>query len=193
MRPSDRPDEPLLPGVVQGFRTWGLSLDPSGTPGLMGSGETRWQQGGEATVASCVPPRGFESTHPQDEPAPVGDCSCGLYASHPWARDPNADFLRVDGMGLEPDEVFGVVEAWGRIEVHADGFRAEFARPIALFARTGAELEWNVPSDRLAASYNCELIPVASVAELATQLQRFASCLDRNLVARLGGPAGLAA
>ena len=85
-------------------------------------------------------------------------------------------------MGLEPDEVFGVIEAWGRIEVHEDGFRAQFARPIALFAKTGAELEWDVPSERMAAEYRCELIRVDSVEELAAELQRFDKGLDRAFV-----------
>jgi hypothetical protein len=29
--------------------------------------------------------------------------------------------------------VWGEVEAWGEIEVHADGFRAEFALPVSLY------------------------------------------------------------
>ncbi|MFM8520047.1 MAG: hypothetical protein ACKOB2_06585, partial [Solirubrobacterales bacterium] len=79
------------------------------------------------------------------------------------------------------------VEAWGRMEVHEDGFRAEYARPIALFARSGAELEWDVPSDRMAAEYGCELIRVGSVEELAAELEQFDQGLERTLVQDLVG------
>jgi hypothetical protein len=177
-----REPEPLVPGVVQGLRTWGLALDRHSVPGLIGYGQTRWASGGEPTVATCVTEHGRERGEHSGLAAPTEGCTCGLYANHPWARDPNSDFLRVDGMGLEPDEVFGVVEAWGRIEVHEDGFRAEFARPIALFAKTGAELAWDVPSEGMAAEYRCELIRVDSVEELAAKLERFDGGLDRSFV-----------
>jgi hypothetical protein len=53
-------------------------------------------------------------------PAPSGVCSCGLYAYH-----------EVGSLDTYAD-VVGTVLAWGRIEVHADGFRSEWQRPIAL-------------------------------------------------------------
>ena len=179
--------EPLVPGVVHGLRTWGLALDREGRPGLIGYGHTRWESGGRPTRGDCLPGEGEPKVHPAGSPVPAAGCACGLYASHPWARDPNSDFLRVDGMGLEPDDVFGVVEAWGRMEVHEDGFRAEYARPIALFARTGAELEWDVPNDRMAEEYGCELIRVGSVEELAAELEQFDKGLDPVLVEDLVG------
>ena len=180
-------EEPLVAGAVHGFRTWSLALDRESRPGLIGYGHTRWESGGQPTRAECLPGNGTPASHPEGFPVPAEGCACGLYASHPWARDPNSDFLRVDGMGLEPDDVFGVVEAWGRMEVHEDGFRAEYARPIALFARTGAELEWDVPSDRMAAEYGCILIRVGSVEELAAEMTRFDRGLDRALVEDLVG------
>ena len=179
--------EPLVPGGVHGLRTWGLALDREGRPGLIGYGHTRWESGGRPTRGDCLPGEGEPKVHPTGSPVPAAGCACGLYASHPWARDPNSDFLRVDGMGLEPDDVFGVVEAWGRMEVHEDGFRAEYARPIALFARTGAELEWDVPNDRMAEEYSCELIRVGSVEELAAELEQFDKGLDPVLVEDLVG------
>ena len=180
-------EEPLVPGAVHGLRTWSLSLDRESRPGLIGYGHTRWEPGGRPTRAECLPGDGTPAAHPEGSPVPAEGCACGLYANHTWARDPNSDFLRVDGMGLEPDDVFGVVEAWGRMEVHEDGFRAEFARPIALFARTGAELEWDVPSERMAAEYGCVLIRVGSVEELAAELEQFDRGLDRALVEDLVG------
>jgi hypothetical protein len=193
LRPGDSEPSPLFPGRVQGFRTWRLSLDRLSTPSLIGQGDTRWERDGRPTVASCLPPREFEPNHAPGERSPAGRCSCGLYASHPWSRDPNSDFMRVDGMGLEPEDVFGVIEAWGRIEVHDDGFRAEFARPIALFSRRDAAFDWKVPCERMAAAYRSELIPVGSVEELAEHYGRFYNCLDRGTVEQLVAPQDLAA
>ena len=42
-----------------------------------------------------------------------------------------------------PDQVVGIVEAWGRIELHEDGFRAQFARPHTL-ALIGAPRESDI-------------------------------------------------
>jgi len=62
--------------------------------------------------------------HDEHSP-PEADCGCGFYALH---RKPS----RV------PDgTVVGAVLAWGRLQVHFDGFRATHARPLAL-ARAGA-------------------------------------------------------
>jgi hypothetical protein len=55
--------------------------------------------------------------------APGSGCSCGLYASH----EPDLDFPTIDYRGVS-----GVVTAWGAIEVHADGVRAEYLRVQAL-------------------------------------------------------------
>ena len=60
--------------------------------------------------------------------APDPSCRCGLYAWH----DPG----RLLGfVGQRAELVYGVVLAWGRIEVHADGLRAEYAEPVILAYR----------------------------------------------------------
>jgi hypothetical protein len=58
------------------------------------------------------------------EPAPVQDCSCGLYARY-------APFARTASAGT-PDLVAGAVALWGHLELHAHGMRAEHAAIIAL-------------------------------------------------------------
>jgi hypothetical protein len=64
--------------------------------------------------------------------APAATCHCGLYAYHaphlPWRMQPVTQF---------PDVVFGIVAARGRIEVHAEGFRAEYARPVCIVSERG--------------------------------------------------------
>ena len=63
---------------------------------------------------------GFSRRAPHD-PAdvPNADCSCGIYARHQPASGTNG-------------QVAGVIEAWGKIEVGTNGFRAQRARLIAL-------------------------------------------------------------
>jgi hypothetical protein len=56
--------------------------------------------------------------------APAKGCSCGIYAYYdPCPRLASA---------ATPDFVGGVVVVWGRVEVHATGLRAEYARVVAL-------------------------------------------------------------
>jgi hypothetical protein len=60
-----------------------------------------------------------------DEPhaSPHPDCQCGVYAYHrPGLRSYYGEQWWCEG----------VIAAWGRIEVHADGLRAEYARVEAL-------------------------------------------------------------
>jgi hypothetical protein len=52
--------------------------------------------------------------------APHADCSCGIYGYH----DPNDKHL------TEP--IVGIVQAWGLLQVHPRGFRAEHVRVVAL-------------------------------------------------------------
>ncbi len=84
---------------------------------------------------------------------PTRRCSCGLYARH----DPPF----VPGAGW----VLGAVVAWGRLEVHHDGFRAEQARVVA-FAAPEAHDE---PLDALAAAYGVRVVPPAGLVEYASE------------------------
>jgi hypothetical protein len=66
--------------------------------------------------------------------APMSDCSCGAHAYH----DLDAMLLQVQRLGhFRPlgDRrllVGGAVLSWGRIVIHPEGFRAQYARPVAL-------------------------------------------------------------
>lgn len=54
---------------------------------------------------------------------PVASCTCGIYAYH--------DAASMLGP-LHPPLIGGAVLCWGRITIHPEGIRAQFARPIAL-------------------------------------------------------------
>jgi hypothetical protein len=57
----------------------------------------------------------------QPHKAPHPDCACGLYGYH----DADAEHLEVD-------PIITIVQAWGLLQVHARGFRAEHLRIVAL-------------------------------------------------------------
>jgi hypothetical protein len=114
-------------GEVIGFRRWWIGRDLNLLPL---SAASRWEPG--VQVARCSPMfiSGYLATRPQDHAAPAINCDCGIYAHHarealmdgPWPSYTVGDSWYVEG----------VIQAWGRLAVHAEGFRAEFARVVAL-------------------------------------------------------------
>jgi hypothetical protein len=112
---------PDLIQPVVGFRKWRLIAGRLTSPYI----PLRWED--PVVHARCFPAnrsllfgQGW-----LDEPheAPHARCKCGIYAWHSMPpRGPVPD----------PDRAFGVVALWGRIEVHADGMRAEHAAIKAL-------------------------------------------------------------
>jgi hypothetical protein len=87
-----------------------------------------WLPAGMATWARCLNRR--DELHPPALRAPAGRCGCGLYAHHP-AMATEADGPALTGL-MRSVEVAGVVEAWGTVHVHREGFRAQYAKPITL-------------------------------------------------------------
>jgi hypothetical protein len=159
--------------LLYGLRSW------AGAPGekrLIGPQRgARWPPGGALLEAEC-------SATPSHAP-PGAACSCGLHAWHPS----RAAARRVCGVRRD---VAGILEAWGAVEVHADGFRAERGRPhasVLLPSGNARRLE------RLAATYDAELLCVDGPDAL------LACCRDRDLglvegvVAELVGSERLAA
>ncbi len=117
-------DPPVYSECVIGFRSW-----------YAGSDHTLWPAGWvpAASEARSVhrPWRAGPNTAAcplADHLAPDRHCTCGLYAGF-------------DVPAPEHGFVVGAVAAWGLVQVHRDGFRAEHAQITALAddpARTGA-------------------------------------------------------
>ena len=118
---------PDLVQPVAGFRAWRVVDGALFSPYI----PCRWD--GPVMRAECYPAnrtlefgRGWLAA-PHDPPHP--DCRCGIYAYHrPGVQAYYGEFEWVDG----------IVAAWGRIEAHRDGLRAEHARLCALARRPGA-------------------------------------------------------
>ena len=151
-------------GPIRGYRWWRVTSE-----GLLYSawyGDVPWTP--TAFEAECLLPRrrrrGWDRRHPDGVPA--RDCTCGVYALHvptfamggdpppdrPWMLDP------VAWSGLQAAVVFGVAEAWGRILLGTDGWRARFARPIALFVPVDSALHGDERLDLLIRNYDVAVI-----------------------------------
>ena len=114
-------DEPVRhAGKVLGFRSWKLSGHNLAAL-YVDQPEARWGPG--PNRARCLPGPLWPADRSHD--APGGFCSCGLYAMHELPP-------LMPLTWPERATVYGAVLAWGRIEVHAAGFRAEWAEPVVL-------------------------------------------------------------
>jgi hypothetical protein len=137
-RPAARPDAQALArasrgwvltvmtsrfeGPVVGFRAWrihGRQLWPMRYSALRG-----WPTGDVQAVCESA---SMVSSRDHFAPAPAEICSCGLYA-----------FYEIDALfeQLDDAQAWGAVLGWGRIELHQDGFRSEWQRPVAISAPT---------------------------------------------------------
>lgn len=140
---------PHLDGEIVGRRAWKVGfLAPSPPPhnrralvSLVQS--TQWQP--EVNTAECL----RDSYHD----APAHGCSCGLYAYYDFAD--TADLRR-----CVPGTIQGVVTAWGDVELHPDGFRAQYAKVAALVMDAENHDAW----DELARRYGVPLITPAQFA-----------------------------
>jgi hypothetical protein len=157
----------VVPGRLYGLRQWTVSRGTRlGSLAQDGS----WAKGPKPTKASCAAGRGHR--------APAGPCGCGLYALHPTVAQCQSSFskavraARADGTSAD---VFGLVAAWGEVELHESGFRAEYARPHALLlpARAGDGYTQRVRA--LAAGHDAEVWEVESGHRLHRR------CVEENL------------
>ena len=161
---------PLIPGHVYGLRSWAV-VSRDGEDGLEAPFTgVRWPTDGNAIRARCL-------ASPDHEP-PSADCACGIYAYHPsegsvrelcWE-------LRTDPRDPTAVRAIGIVEAWGSVEVHDRGFRAEHARPYAfVIPERLAETEYGRRIERLAGAHGTELVRIRDPEALRRH------CVERDL------------
>jgi hypothetical protein len=160
---------PLVPGPLYGLRAWRVVADERGERLAAPHQGTTWPTGGEWLQAACS-----ANTHA----APAPDCDCGLHAFHP-RRAAAKQVLATRR------EVAGVVEAGGAVEVHADGFRAERARPHALVLAPGRNAQL---VRRLAHAYGAETIEVKRPDDLLAYCRERDLGLSEPVVQELLGP-----
>lgn len=86
-------------------------------------------------------------------PGPCGQC--GLYAYHDALGELSAE----EGPFGNTEWVCGAVAAWGKLEVHKDGFRAEFAEIVALGYVESWPLPWIERVEKAARAYDVPHLP----------------------------------
>ena len=156
-------EAPLIAGKIHGVRKWKVE-----GPWLLGPfSAERWMQGGVATEARCAGVR--------HGPAPLQECTCGLYAYHPQ-----------DSMGaFTPGQVTGVIEAWGKVELYRNGFRAQYARPVALLTNRDPGDPERRRLEIVAHAYQCELVPIHSRRDLLEICEELRWGLSSDVVEEL--------
>ena len=103
---------------------------------------------GENRVAKCFALRGHEAPH--------RDCNCGIAAYYALDAEPELP---------APEALWGAIVAWGRIVEHERGFRAQFARPVALLDTSDSD-EQSKPRARAAKAAERYEIPLLRRDEL---------------------------
>jgi len=123
--------EPLV-----GFREWHAWTDLDGNPVLMSLYRPAVWPRGEAMKASCLKnDLGLWGRAPAgDHRVPSEQCQCGLYAYRWPDFEPCAQ--------SSPHRyISGVVLGWGRYVLGRNGWRAEYAKPVAVLSAPGLE-DW---------------------------------------------------
>lgn len=162
---------PDLTKKVIGFRQWNATEDAA----LAATwGGQVWGRG--PNKAKCEPRRDdmllFGYGHPQPTPgvcehAP-GPCgNCGLYALHDF---PEALVQDQGPYRHGQASVMGAVAAWGKLEVHRAGFRAEFAEVVALGYCEAWPAAWVERVERCARSYDVPHLPGRELAKYAAMV-----------------------
>ncbi len=106
-------------------------------------------------LPSWSPRQKFVSHHlylpyekPQHHPSPESKCTCGVYAHKNSVNVTSTK--EKDGTPI----VFGEVSLWGRVFVHSDGYRAEFAYPRRLMIVEDVEDNYQRLADELSSTYS---------------------------------------
>ena len=176
---TDR-DTPLIPGRVYGLRSWAVAAR-DGKDGLEAPFTgVRWPADGYAIEARCL---AFADHEP-----PSADCTCGIYAYHPSADSVRELYweLRKDYRDPAGARAIGIVEAWGSVEVHDTGFRAEYARPYALVIFERLEkTDYGRRIEQLAGAYGADLVQVRDPEALRRH------CVEHDLGLSEQGVAGV--
>lgn len=172
--------EPDLTTEIIGYRQWyvgrNLELRAAGRRGQT------WVPGANEAVCGrfrrpdfTARPASYEKSKPHPcGDTPGSDCECGFYALHDpsdfWYGKPKRDALasQVAKMTADPDPlVSGIIVAWGKVEVHHKGFRAQHARVAALATPQGKRDAAVIRA--AAAEYGAACVPVEELPKIAAE------------------------
>lgn len=130
--------EILVPNTILGYRQWSWK-----EKGLSSYGDSKWNKGSLTSVCHrFVSIDGTRETHS----SPDIDCTCGIYAH----------YLPLESYERQ-NNIFGVVEASGRILMGTKGFRAEKAKIVAL-SGYGSGNQWFETKEKTRGIYPEEVV-----------------------------------
>lgn len=163
---------PLVAGTIRGVRAWSLLVDGAGSGDFLGAigRDVVWPRG-RPMEARCVP-----GGEPPRHRAPQPGCTCGIYSHHPHRAVEALVGYR------DHDSVLGVVEVWGRIEVHEDGFRAQRARPLALIADASSPAAYRRRVRRVAMGYGVEYVELDGRRAIAAHFLELEDAISAEAV-----------
>jgi hypothetical protein len=145
---------PDLVTAVIGFRQWRLQ----GSELCSVRAADRWHRG--VHTAHCG--KG-------DHDAPANGCTCGIYAWYgPTPRGASA---------ATADLVAGAVAAWGQIELHAHGMRAQHAMVVAV----ALPLSWGGKRRRILAAAGALEVPAVPARELKAAALQHGDLIPRRM------------
>jgi hypothetical protein len=142
--------ESLAPDLIEpivGFRNWRL------VDGVLTSlfAPVEWHE--PLLCARCI-------RAPETHDAPDPNCDCGVSAYH----EPQLHFSTVDFRGVS-----GIVSLWGRVEVHEDRMRAEFARIEALATYRRWSHRQRTSVEALATQLGADIVDLDDQADAAAR------------------------
>lgn len=144
-----KPEHRLEGAEIVGFRQWWITEDMRLKSGAV---DFLWNRDNEATCLNA------------GHKAPSAGCECGLYALH----EPSSFWYNKRQYQERPAPgilVSGVITAHGLIEVHAEGFRAQYAKIVAL-AKGSTRLSAYVISE-VAKDYGVSLVDSQELVQIA--------------------------
>lgn len=144
----------MFNGTIIGYRAWRINPETFELRGPVS--RIVWPNDGklEAQCEDILHRDEFRRVL-RDHATPGDICKCGIYAFH------DVDSA-MESYCTHSLSILGVAAFWGRIAVHSNGFRAQYARPLALadhkeFKR---KLGWSFALEGVRALYNIPVIPV---------------------------------
>ena len=109
----------VIPGALRGYRVWRFQEDLL----MAANWPLFWLPGKYTALCTRIL---APHAHGSEEPSPVKDCTCGIYARH-----------RPEDVNVTLGPIMGTIKAYGHVILGTEGFRAQYAEIEAISAPWG--------------------------------------------------------
>lgn len=111
--------------VVLGFRAWKINPEASSLIGPVSRVEWPDSHPLDAKCERVLNHKRTKLHDPHEHETPGARCLCGAYAFHDWTT-------ALENFTDHSLAIAGAALFWGKIQVFTNGFKARYARPLAL-------------------------------------------------------------